>query len=240
MRVGFVNQEGLLNNLKRLGFFPKTIFDVGVARGTPWLYAAFPDAYYYLVEPVESFDEQIQKLLSKFHGMHVRSALGSKPGNAKFYIPTDQGKHQISTLSFKPEMVPKETIVDVKVTTLDIVAGERDVLQPILLKTDCQGHDLEVAKGAIETLKIVDVVITETPIYGPWGGGAELKDYFDFYYANNFIFYDMVEPLRRPEDDRLHSIDLCFVNLRSPMAQRGLYTSGKETLANSRRFYGRF
>jgi len=28
---------------------PQTIFDVGVAKGTPWLYDAFPDAYFVLV-----------------------------------------------------------------------------------------------------------------------------------------------------------------------------------------------
>ena len=46
MRVGFVDQYKLLDNFKKLGFYPKVVFDVGVARGTPWLYESFPDAYF--------------------------------------------------------------------------------------------------------------------------------------------------------------------------------------------------
>src|SRR5689334_20202559 len=36
--------------LKRRGFQPRTVFDVGVAFGTFELYRAFPDAFYYLVD----------------------------------------------------------------------------------------------------------------------------------------------------------------------------------------------
>ena len=238
MRVEFVNQDRLLANLKRLGFDAKTVFDVGVANGTPWLYSAYPNAYFYLIEPVPGFRPAIQAHLRKLRGRHIPAALASQPGTAKFFIPKEPARQNIATLSFKPEMVSSQDVVDVAVTTLDIVAQGEALAQPILLKTDCQGYDLEAAKGGVETLKQIDVVITETPVYGPWGGGAELKDYLDFYYAHNFILYDLVQPLRRPDDDRLHSVDLCFVNLRSPMAARGLYTSGKETLARSRKHYG--
>ena len=45
------NWATCLELLKTQGFQPKTVFDIGVAGGTPDLYAAFPNAFYYLVDP---------------------------------------------------------------------------------------------------------------------------------------------------------------------------------------------
>lgn len=237
MRVSFVNQDVLLGNLKRLGFHPRTIFDVGVANGTPWLYKAFQDAYFYLFEPVPSFDNAISTILTGIKGEHVKYALGSREEKVKFYVPKDEGKRQISTMCYSKDTVPPEAQIDLNMITLDLFTNGLSINGPILLKTDAQGYDLEVAKGAVNTLPYIDFVITEVPVYGPWGGGAELKDYIDFYYSHNFILYDLVEPLRRPDDDRLHSIDLCFANLNTPIAARNLYTSGKETLSRSKTYY---
>lgn len=237
MRVSFVNQDGLLKNLKNLGFYPKIVFDVGVAHGTPWLYSAFPESFFYLFEPVPSFDQDIAKILATVRGEHVRHALGPECKTVDFYVPRDEGKHQIATVCFDDSTVPKDTVHPVEMITLDSFAEGRDLAQPMLLKTDAQGFDLDVARGAAETLKQVDFVITETPVYGPWGGGPELKDYIEFYAQHGFILYDIVEPLRRPADDRLHSLDLCFASLRTPMGARGLYTSGKDTIERSRAYY---
>jgi FkbM family methyltransferase len=237
MRVAFVNQNVLLNNLKKLGFNPQTVIDAGVANGTPWLYEAFPDAYFYLFEPVPTFDKSISRILDGIRGEHVKLALGSSEALLKLYIPKDENMHQISTLCYTEKSIPKDTRIDIRVTTLDSFFSGKEIKAPLLLKTDVQGYDLEVAKGSERLLPYVDIVIAEIPIYGPWGGGAELKDYVDFYYAHNFILYDMVEPLRRPDDDRLHSIDLCFANTKLPLAARNLYTSGKETIAKSQEYY---
>ena len=237
MRVSFVNQQRLLENLKNLGLYPKTVLDVGVANGTPWLYAAFPASYFYLFEPVPTFDSAIGAILQTIRGEHVKVALGSKCGKMDFFIPEDVNRHQIATACYSPAEVPAEAKHHIDVVTLDSYVSGLELPSPIFLKTDVQGLDLEVAKGAVATLPKIDFVICETPMYGPWGGGNDFKDYVDFYYANNFILYDIVEPLRRPDDDRLHSIDLCFANLRTPIAERNLYTSGKETLKRARRFY---
>jgi 16S rRNA G527 N7-methylase RsmG len=35
---------------------PKTVIDVGVGRGTPWLYQAYPTAKFILVEPLRDHE----------------------------------------------------------------------------------------------------------------------------------------------------------------------------------------
>lgn len=237
MRVSMVSEDRLLSNLKNLGFHPKTVIDAGVANGTPWLYKAFPDAYFYLFEPVPTFQEKISEILRTIRGEHVNCALGSSEGISKFYIPKNVDIHEISTLCYEDKHVSPEAQFDVKVTTIDSFFSGKKISGPIFLKTDVQGFDLEVVKGSKKLLPHIDFVLNEIPIYGPWGGGSDIKDYIDFYYSNNFILYDLVEPLRRPDDDRLHSIDLCFANGKLPLAAKNLYTSGKQTIAKSLEYY---
>jgi hypothetical protein len=40
-----------LGRIKKSGFEPRTIFDIGVYKGTDVLYRAFPEAFYYLIDP---------------------------------------------------------------------------------------------------------------------------------------------------------------------------------------------
>ena len=43
--------ERFSNTLRQSKLVPNTIVDIGIAEGTPWLYTAFPDAKYFLVDP---------------------------------------------------------------------------------------------------------------------------------------------------------------------------------------------
>ncbi len=47
--------------LRANGLTPQTVFDIGVAQGTPWLYDAFPDAFYYLVDPTRESLPHMQR-----------------------------------------------------------------------------------------------------------------------------------------------------------------------------------
>ena len=52
----------------------------------------------------------------------------------------------------------------VPIEMLDDVIGGLDLPQPYLLKVDTEGWELEVLKGAAETLKHTSVLITETSV----------------------------------------------------------------------------
>lgn len=49
-------------HLHKLNFEPATVFDIGVACGTPELYSAFPNAYHYLFEALPSFKSSLQSI----------------------------------------------------------------------------------------------------------------------------------------------------------------------------------
>jgi 16S rRNA G527 N7-methylase RsmG len=52
----------ILSHVKRLGFKPKTIIDVGVAYGTPGLYGVFDDVKYLLVDPLREYETVMQDI----------------------------------------------------------------------------------------------------------------------------------------------------------------------------------
>ena len=75
-----------LTHLKSVGFLPGTVVDVGVAHGTPPLYAAFPDAYFFLFEPVVDFEHDIKSALKKIRGEYQMCALGATNGTATIFV----------------------------------------------------------------------------------------------------------------------------------------------------------
>src|SRR5882762_6759290 len=65
-----------MRNLKRSGFAPKTVFDVGVAAGTPDLYAAFPQARFYLIDPTRQSLPHMTQIARRFDAAIFNLALG--------------------------------------------------------------------------------------------------------------------------------------------------------------------
>ena len=80
---------GMLANVARLGFVPRVVIDVGVAKGTFALYNTFPDSYHLLIEPLEEFEEDIRSILKKYKGTYVIAAASSETGNIEINVHTD-------------------------------------------------------------------------------------------------------------------------------------------------------
>lgn len=235
-RISFLGYNGVLTNIKNYGFEPSYVFDVGVAEGTPWLYESFPNAYYYLFEPVNEFNEQINKILENLKGELVPEALGSHCEEIDMFVPVGVNNLAISTTHF--ESARDDLVRKVKQNTLDsFITSHPDISGPILLKTDVQGHDLDVLKGAAQFLKMCHVVISEVPMVSPWGGGPKFIDYIEYMDKQNFTVFDFCAPLRRPHDDKLHSIDLVFVRKDLPYGRDSLYPEGEITTKYSSELY---
>jgi hypothetical protein len=65
-------------HLKRLGYAPGTIVDVGVADGTFDLYSAFPAATYLLVEPLCEFEPALSWIASRYDAQYALAAAGAE------------------------------------------------------------------------------------------------------------------------------------------------------------------
>ena len=160
--------------LKGYGFDPKTVFDVGVFAGTPWLYNAFPASQFVLIDPQPGCEERVRATghLSKFDFHAV--ALGPEAGDAQLHIPSTakgQGGAMASLLDRRDKLA--ETFVSVAEETvpmrrLDDIAV--DYAGPFGLKIDTEGFEVQVLQGGPDTLQRCEFVILELSVTQRFAG----------------------------------------------------------------------
>lgn len=206
----------VLQMVKKAGFAPKTIIDVGVAWGTPELHDPFPDAYLVLVEALPFFEPTIKGIVSRRPGEYHLLALSDEPGRVRFVTHKDKPMMLAGTSIFRPERAGGDLEYDVEVSTLDALLGGRsDLKEPILLKVDAQGADTKIARGGMAFLRRCDFVILELGMNQPMNtldAAAAVMG------QAGFRIYDIASLGYRPLDGALYQIDVAFVRTDSPLA----------------------
>ncbi|MDQ1334650.1 MAG: hypothetical protein QG552_1600 [Thermodesulfobacteriota bacterium] len=196
--------------LKQLGFEPRTVIDVGVAAGTPTLYATFPDAYLLLVEPLSMFEPQLQSILDTHRGSYVLAAAGAETGRVRFNVHT----HYLEGSSlFKEAMGPEADgeEIEAPLIRLDDVVEERGLSGPFLIKVDVQGAELEVLQGAPRTLAGAEAVALEVSLFQFLKSAPEFHEVIAFMKVRGFVAFDILLAWNRPLDNALGQVDIVFV-----------------------------
>jgi len=201
--------------LQRQGFKPTTIFDIGVAYGTPALYQGFPGATYHLVEPVPAAVPYMQRWQRRLNATIHPVALADKHGELEMEMRADISKstfyHEVAPARLRPP-------ITVPVERFDARFTATDLQPPVLVKIDVQGAELLVLRGMGDLLDAVDVFIVETStILTQAGGAAHWCDVLDHFRLHNYTLYDICGIGRRPLDGALAQLDLVFVRETSPL-----------------------
>lgn len=200
--------DDFFEHLKVLEYSPTVCIDVGAATGTLSLYRAFPDAQHIVFEPLPDFRDELKANLSSYNHVAKYCALSNEIGSATLLRHSDPYGSSIMHSRERGD----EKVVDVETSTLDAEMADFDLNGPTILKTDCQGSDLMVLQGGVETLKKCEVVITEASLFRFWG--PHQPDFYDivsFMKSNGFSLYDVLDGLYRPHDSALGQLDLVFV-----------------------------
>lgn len=154
--------------LRGYGFAPDVVLDVGVGRGTNWLYRCFPDARHVLIDPQSRSADAVRSagVLKDFHFHAV--AAGAKTGKAKLTLPFSDDGLEMALASLKLRIDDSDhgfrhterTEVDVK--PLDDIA----VAYPgrLGLSVDTEGSELDVLIGAADTLSRCDFAVLKLPV----------------------------------------------------------------------------
>lgn len=177
-----------LRILRERGIPVGTVIDVGVCHCTPELMTVWPDRKHMLFEPVAEFADKIahhyRNIAHELQsvavgdqsgtiGLKVRSAL---PGMAVSHSGmTDAGTGSDSAIRTVPKI------------TLDEFLPGRGLEEPYLLKIDIDGQELQVLKGATETMKKCSIVIIECQ-------GSQLVPRISAVQAAGFTLFDLAEP----------------------------------------------
>lgn len=151
--------------IKRFGFDPKHIVDVGANHGN-WTREAvkhFPTAQYTLVEPQAALRAKVQDLFDAgFQVNWINAGVSDQPGVLPLYMP---GPDNSSTFLQLPEApgrsIPK---VDVPVQTLNQIVAWSGRPVPDMVKIDAEGFDLKVLAGASELLGKTEIFLAEASV----------------------------------------------------------------------------
>ena len=198
--------------LRRYGLTPKTIFDVGVARGTPRLYTAFPQAVFHLIDPTRESLPFMQDIAERYDARVHNVALGAK--EEKLQITVREG---IGASSFFSDVADSTYVKRYEVPVVPFAKLVGEFERPSLAKIDVQGAELLVLEGMSSRLAAIDAVIIEVSTIATVHGGPELSQVVAFFAERDWSLADVMSTARRPLDGALAQLDLLFVPNDSPL-----------------------
>jgi FkbM family methyltransferase len=206
-----------IDNLKRNGFSPKVIADVGAYEGefTTEVLKTFPDATFHMFEANPQKEAGLKSVLAKYpqHTKLHMNCLGSKAGQEVSF-------HLMETASsVLDEHVDQHApTVVLKTETLDNIFTAAGVGKVDMIKLDVQGYEVEILKGFEKYLPTVDVIVTEVSLLDIHKGVPLFRDVINFMYDYGFVTYDICSvSARRPLDQALWQTDLIFVKENSAL-----------------------
>ena len=182
--VANIELEDLLKNIS-----VKTIIDVGSNKGQFLLLTEyfFKCKKIYSFEPIKKF-YIIQKKFFKYRNniSFYNFALGKKKSKKIFYITKRKDSSSFLKINEKIKKNKDYKIIKkqiIQIQTLDEIMAKKKLEDPVLLKIDVQGYELEVLKGGVKTLKKTKYII------------IEISDYE--IYKNQSLSYEIIKFLKK-------------------------------------------
>ena len=199
----------------------RTVLDVGANVGQFSRAAAqcFPGVAVHAFEPLTVCQPALRKVSERFPQIQIHPvALGEQAGEVAMNENEYPDSSSLLTMTERhKELWPKtrnEKRVTVPMQTLD---GLREQLGPgpHFLKMDVQGYEMNVLRGAEETLKATSVVFTEVLFDQFYEGQADFSAMLEFMRDRGFRFVEFASESRMPPLGELAYADAVFVKQSS-------------------------
>jgi FkbM family methyltransferase len=204
-----------LMQLKRFGFLPFHIMDVGAFRGDWAKICAqiFPESQITCVEPQDHVQDILRGLAANHSNIRV--------------IQTLLGKDIEDSVSFN-ELGPGSSVLLSKekgegksMETIDHLVDSGICNPPEFLKLDVQGYEIEVLEGYKQHFSACQVIQCELSLIAIVQGTPLLHDVVTYFHERGFEMWDVDELIRAPSDGAVWQLDALFCKTYSPLrAQR--------------------
>lgn len=212
----FPSQEATFRTLRRFGWSPRVCIDVGAYCGE-WAQMfcdMFPDSRVLMIEAQEGKRPLLEHVVAKSRGQVAfeLALLGAEHGREVEFAEMETGSSVFSEASDFPRSVVRKPL-----NTLDrLLANRPEWKSPQCIKLDTQGYELEVLKGAGQTLSTVDVVLMEVSLVRINSGCPLISDVVTFMGDAGFVLFDFCSQIRR-RDGVLWQTDLLFIRKDGPI-----------------------
>jgi FkbM family methyltransferase len=205
------SEEQLFNTVKKSGFYPQTIIDVGAYEGdwASFIHNIFPKSNIILIEAQKEKKPQLEELDIPVTDIYIEvlSNLGGK--SVDFY------QHETGSSYYRENVdvqIPKNKR---QTTTLDETIGTTKINEG-LLKLDVQGAELDILKGAKRTLESIEAVYLECSLVNYNLGAPLIEDVISYMRKQGFTPYRIGG--YHYWGNQLSQIDLLFVDNKNDLA----------------------
>jgi FkbM family methyltransferase len=227
---------GALLQLRRMGFTPKSIIDIGAAFGD-WTHTAlsiFPNASYILVEPLEEYDKSLETLASSIPSISIiKGIVGSENGERIMNVHKDLfGSSIFDEVEDDTDLIEEKRAVHSY--TLNSICEKSS--WPLIIKIDAQGAELEILRGNEESMKLAEVIILETSFFHSVKQAPLFDEVCHFMRENGFVPYDLIGMSYRPLDNALSQVDVVFVKEKGILRNNQAYATKEQRLKQNERF----
>jgi len=190
------------------------VFDVGANTGQTidWLLSYFPSSHIHAFEPTTSTFTELTEHWRNRPNVYLNNvALGSELGRKQFF----ENSHSVMN-SFLP-LGPQGwgdvvSTPQVELTTIDHYCAARGITRIDLLKSDTQGFELEVLKGARSMLRHTRLVYMEMNFAKLYEHMPTFDELYRAMVDNNFALVSLYD--FNYKNDRLGWLDGLFINER--------------------------
>jgi FkbM family methyltransferase len=216
---GMIGMRASVGNLRRNGFHPGFIVDVGAYRGE-WSRMArgiYPDAPICMLEANPEQEPFLSAASREIGAADFRIALlGPNPAESVAFHVRGTGS------SVFPENTATPcSIAQLSMTTLDrVLLTGQSYPAPYFLKLDVQGFELEILRGAEQVLQKTEAALLEVSLLEYNQGAPLFAEVVGFMAAQSFVVYDVSGFFRRESDGALYRIVLLFVRESSALRAR--------------------
>lgn len=206
--LGVPSMHWSLQNLKKAGYIPSAAIDGGAYEGqwTLDFLEVFPDTQIMMIEAQPGKETVLTKTAAdKPYIKYAIQLLSSADDKELLFYENDTASHVHEGEGSHDNV--KRAIAK----TLDTVLKQNDFPAADFLKLDVQGHELEVLKGAPNTLRSAQFCMLEVTVLSIGGYSPLLIEAIKFMDDNNFQLYDITQFIRRPFDKALYQMDVIFI-----------------------------
>jgi FkbM family methyltransferase len=207
-KIGVPNMFSSFKQMKKLGFEPRLILDIGAYEGE-WskkMSSIFPAAEIMMIEGQTEKAPILNEICRKVSKFTFQIALlGATEAEVKF------NKYETASSILKENNITNARVETRTLKTLDSIVDQKVIEGPVLLKIDTQGYELEILKGATQFIKKVDVVLLEVSMLNIYIDSPLVDEVIVFMKEKGFYLYDICSIIRRPLDHALYQSDFIFV-----------------------------
>ena len=210
-------ENHLFHKVKRHGFCPEFVIDVGAYQGewTRKIKAIFPSSKVLMVDALAK-EDYLRKVQDDLPGVSFCiQLLGAKTGLEKTFFECETGS------SYYEENSNVKKVRTTRVTkSLDDVLTEQHFLlgNSSWLKIDAQGAELDILEGAKKSRPFIDFIYLEVPIVQYNLKAPDFEGYIHYLSTIGYSVFDVsTHHLRQ---DLLLQVDILFARRNSSIVQK--------------------